>query len=145
MNLVTMTFDADEWQVVPKLPTQSMFIAFQQGYLFQACYGNMLSAAPQPPAVSAEPVMRVTIESDNPKQLGVSVEQLDALFDLPKGSYSLFASPPNADEKDAARYRWLLKWLTNQDDETYDAMIGAAHTPEAVSAVIDTAMQKGGE
>lgn len=61
MTLTTITFDADEWQLVPKVLTKEMIEEVSKAMDFGYRYGTMrtmliedyaalLSAAPQPPA-----------------------------------------------------------------------------------------------
>lgn len=65
MNLITQTYDADQWQLVPKVATNAMFEALLERaptgdddnpeWLlmdFRNDYVAMLAAAPQPPELS---------------------------------------------------------------------------------------------
>lgn len=52
MNLITQTYDADKWQLMPKVATDEMNAAAAYTETFAEAYTALLATAPQPPELS---------------------------------------------------------------------------------------------
>ena len=52
MNLKTITFDADKWQLMPKVATDKMNAAAAYTETFAEAYAELIAAAPQPEPLS---------------------------------------------------------------------------------------------
>ncbi|VVE78135.1 hypothetical protein [Pandoraea sputorum] len=96
----TVTFDASQYQLVPKVPTEEMLKAGsnKKNYgITSDVYVAMLAAAPTPAAQSAgqEAVFRLRKHDDD-----FDVEVQASTFNkMPKGDYFLYAAPVNGGER----------------------------------------------
>lgn len=141
----TVTYDPDQWQLVPKTPTNEMAVAGTKVGLRNpaingvAQYRAMLAAAPQPPVVEVEPVAWEYRWLDTNKHTVTSgqwsdwervtarnqattvedhVKEIEYWIDrgYKYELRKLFTSPPNA-EALRQRVKELLQMITDQDYE----------------------------